>query len=76
MARKPPTLASQSGRPTVRRRTRSTVVRRAPGLSRRAGDGLPAPRPAEEDTAPKRPTLTWVLATGPDGRTRPEARWA
>ncbi|MFW5415367.1 hypothetical protein J0910_01700 [Nocardiopsis sp. CNT-189] len=76
MARKPPTLATQTGRPAVRRRTRSTVVRRAPGISRRTGEGLPAPRPAEEDTAPKRPTLTWVLATGPDGRTRPEAHWA
>lgn len=67
-------MAAQTGRPApTRRRTRPTVVRRAPGPLRRADAAPPAPRASEETV--QRPTMTWVLVTDENGRTRPQARW-
>ncbi|WP_236700335.1 hypothetical protein [Allosalinactinospora lopnorensis] len=40
-------------------------------------DAMPQPRRSPE-AAPSsdRPTLSWVLVTDQNGRTRPEARWS
>ena len=67
-------MAAQSGRPApTRRRTRPTVVRRAPGTMRRADLTPPAPRASEETD--RRPAMSWVLVEDANGRMRPEARW-
>ncbi|MFC3997902.1 hypothetical protein ACFOVU_18350 [Nocardiopsis sediminis] len=73
--------ASQTSRPApTRRRSRSLAGRRAGGPARGAWTTTAPQPPVTVDDDPGalpsgRPTMTWVLVTDADGRTRPEAHW-
>ncbi|MFC7327978.1 hypothetical protein [Marinactinospora rubrisoli] len=71
--------APQSTRSAPSRRRRTPAFRRGaarvpvrPVASEPRPVAAPTPQPSELD----RPLLSWVLTTGPDGRTRPEAHWS
>ncbi|MFC4564403.1 hypothetical protein ACFO4E_21285 [Nocardiopsis mangrovi] len=73
--------ASQTSRPApTRRRSRSLAGRRAGGPARGTWTATaPQQQPVTDDdpgTLPSgRPTMSWILVTDADGRTRPEAQW-
>ncbi|RCV55433.1 hypothetical protein DEF23_01240 [Marinitenerispora sediminis] len=73
--------APQTTRPASPRRRRSPASRRGTAVRVPVRTSPAEPRPvaappAAEPAAPGGPLLRWVLVTGADGRTRPEARWS